>query len=412
MSLRIDTSDAGRLTDLVSLGALTSLIPREVLDGAIEAHGRREERVRKLPSHLVVYLLVALCLFPDDDYEQVAEKLAGLLSGVPGAHWPPPSRGAITQARKRLGPEVVRELFGRLARPAATSATAGAWLERWRLMALDGFVLDLPDTDANVAEFGKEQVGGDGAAFPQARVVAISECASHAVVAADLAGRGTGEQALARSLYRQLGADMLLTADRRFYSFDAWRQARRSGAQLLWRVQAGLQPTHLRDLPDGSWLGVVAGPDLGQPSRDRLAAAARAGRPLDEDRAVVVRVVEYRVPDRRGADLRLLTSILDPSAAGAEKLAQAYHGRWEAEAGADRLRTQLRGPGRILRSRTPDLAHQEIWAYLLTHWAVATLVCTTATAVGLDPDRAKACADLRIVRRPVADRPTSQPSRS
>lgn len=412
MSLRLGMSGAGRSTDLVSLGALTSLIPRDVLDAAIEAHGCREERVRKLPAHLVVYLLVALCLFPDDDYEEVAEKLAGLLTSVSGVHWRPPSRGAITQARKRLGPEVVRELFGSLARPAATAATAGAWLERWRLMAVDGFVLDLPDTDVNVAEFGKEHVGGDGTAFPRARVVAISECASHAIVAADLGGCRAGEQTLARSLYEQLSGDMLLTADRGFYSFDAWRQARRSGAQLLWRVQAGLRPTHLRGLPDGSWLALVAKPDLGCSRKDRLAAAARAGGPLDEDEAVIVRVIEYRVPDRRGGDMCLLTSILDPSDASAGRLAHAYHERWEAEAGFDRLRTHLRGPGRILRSRTPDLVHQEIWAYLLTQWAVATLICTSVTAVGLEPDRAKDLGDLRIVRRPVAELPPSRPSRS
>ncbi|WP_377273705.1 transposase domain-containing protein [Peterkaempfera sp. SMS 1(5)a] len=95
----------------MSLGALTSLIPRDVLDEAIKADGCREERVRKLPAHLVVHLLVALCLFPDDDYEEVAEQLTGLLVMVPGSSWQSPSRGAITQARKRLGPEVLREVF-------------------------------------------------------------------------------------------------------------------------------------------------------------------------------------------------------------------------------------------------------------------------------------------------------------
>jgi hypothetical protein len=99
----------GRLTDLVGLGALTSLVPRQVLDEAIELHGCREERVRKLPAHVMLYLLTALCLFADDDYEEVAEKLTGLLTAVPGVRWEPPTRGAVTQARQKLGVEVVSD---------------------------------------------------------------------------------------------------------------------------------------------------------------------------------------------------------------------------------------------------------------------------------------------------------------
>ncbi|MET8214145.1 IS4 family transposase [Streptomyces sp. NPDC005373] len=275
MSTGVTGRAAGRLTDLVSLGALTSLVPRGVLDEAIEVHGCREERVRKLPSHLVVYLLIALCLFPDDDYEAVAEKLTGMLEAIPGAQWQAPSRGAITQARQRLGPQVLREIFTCLARPTASAATPGAFLGRLRLMAIDGFIMDLPDTSTNVAEFGRDH-GGDPTVYPQARVVTITECASHAPVAADIAGCWAGEQTLAYSLYEHLAPDMLLTADRGFCSFYAWEQARRSGAHMLWRVQANLRLDHIRDLPDGSWLAVATRPDQRQSHKVRQRAAAKA----------------------------------------------------------------------------------------------------------------------------------------
>ncbi|WP_433357409.1 IS4 family transposase [Microtetraspora malaysiensis] len=399
---------SGRLTDLVTIGALTSLIPRQVLDAVVAAHGCREQRVRKLPAHVVVYLLVALCLYPDDDYEEVAEKLTGMLALMPGAHWEPPTRGAITQARQRLGSEVVREVFRQVARPAATESTPGAWLNRWRVMAIDGFVVDLPDTGANVAEFGRDSAGGYETAFPQARVVAISECASHAMLAADVAGCWAGEQTLTFSLYEQLNEEMLLTADRGFYSFSAWSQARHSGAHLLWRVQAGLRPHWLRDLDDGSWLAVITKPSgLRRSQKDRLREAAHHGRGLDPDDAVIVRVVDYTVPDRKGEHIRLITSILEPAEATA--VARCYHDRWEAETGIDQLKTHLRGPGRILRSRTPELVYQEIWAYLLTHWALCTLICTAATAAGIDPDRIKFLGTVRIGRRSVTDRVALSP---
>ncbi|MER7362883.1 transposase domain-containing protein [Nonomuraea wenchangensis] len=88
-----ETGRSGRLTDLIAVGALTSLSPRQVLDAAIAPHGCRERRVRTLPAHVVVYPTMALCLYPDDDYDEVAEKLTGML--VPRARWEVPTRRAI-----------------------------------------------------------------------------------------------------------------------------------------------------------------------------------------------------------------------------------------------------------------------------------------------------------------------------
>ena len=116
-----DAGGSGRLTDLIAVGALTSLIPRQALDAAIATHGCRERRVRKLPAHVVVYLLIALCLYPDDDYEEVAEKLTGMLALVPGARWQAPTRGAITQAHQRLGPEPVKDVSSRSPGPQQPS---------------------------------------------------------------------------------------------------------------------------------------------------------------------------------------------------------------------------------------------------------------------------------------------------
>ena len=56
-----------------------------------------------------------------------------------------------------------------------------------------------------------------------------------------VAGKGAGEQSLARKLYRTLDDDWLLIADRNFFNWAAdWCTAADSGAQLLWRVKADL----------------------------------------------------------------------------------------------------------------------------------------------------------------------------
>src|SRR5919206_1005960 len=149
-------------------------------------------------------------------------------------------RGAsgITQARKRLGPAVLAQVFDQVAGPQAGMLTRGAWLRSWRLVAIDGFEVDVPDTERNAAEFGYAGSGEHRSAFPKARVVALAECGTHAVLAAEIGAYSVGEKTLAKGLYGRLRSDELLTADRNFYSFEAWDLATRSGAALLWRSPA------------------------------------------------------------------------------------------------------------------------------------------------------------------------------
>jgi Insertion element 4 transposase N-terminal len=170
----------------------------------IEATGKGARRKGgKLPPHVVVYLVMALALFSDEDYEEVVAILVQALRawGCWGEGWEPATKGAVTQARQRLGPEPVAELFSQVAEPVATLDTEGAFLGPWRLMSIDGTELDVPDTPANREHFGP---AADKGPFPRVRLVTIAERASHALVLARMgpsASKGSGEQSLARKLY-------------------------------------------------------------------------------------------------------------------------------------------------------------------------------------------------------------------
>ena len=354
-------------------------VPRDAVDDAVAACGVGAKRSDgKLPPHVVAYLMLALCLFSEDDYTEVTTKVTGSLDrwGCWNAAWSVPTTSAITQARKRLGRLVMREVFERTCGPvagdawpvaglAAVGRARGSWLRRWRLLAIDGFEVDLPDTPENAQEFGYAGSGANRSAYPKARVVALAECGTHAFVAAEVDAYAVGEKTLAMRLYPRLRADELLTADRNFYSFTAWGLAAGTGAALLWRAPTGLHLPVVRILSDGTYLAVLINPTIrSKARRERLLAAARAGEDLDPEQAHIVRVVEYDVPDRAGSGtgelIVLLSSITDPDTAHADELAAAYHQRWEEETGNDQLKTHLRGPGKILRSRLPDLVHQEI----------------------------------------------------
>jgi hypothetical protein len=251
--------------------------------------------------------------------------------------------------------------------------------------------VDLPDSDANVAEFGYAGSGANRSAYPKARVAALAECGTHAFLAARIGAWSTGEKTLAMDLYPRLRGEELLTADRNFYSFHGWSAAVRSGAALLWRAPTQLRLPVVQVLGDGTYTSVLIDPSIRGVRRERILAAARAGGQLDPAHAHLVRVVEYDVPDRDGNGtgelIALITTITDPADARADELAAAYHDRWEEETANDQLKTHLRGPGRLLRSRLPDLAHQEIWAWLTVHYALAALIAQAAEAADIDPDR-------------------------
>lgn len=419
--------------DQVSLGVLVNAVHRDAVDDAVMACGVREKRSDgKLPAHVITYLTLALSLFPDDDYTEVATKVTGSLDrwGCWDAGWSVPTASAITQARKRLGRNVFAELFERTCGPVAGQAgptaanvalgtARGSFLRRWRLLAIDGFEIDVPDSAANAAEFGYAGSGDNRSAFPKARVVALAECGTHAFVAAEIDAYSVGERTLAQRLYPRLRADELLTADRGFYSWAAWDAAAATGAALLWRAPTQLALPVITVLPDGTFLTALISPAVRGRRRERLLAAARDGKDLTDINAVgdafdqrglpvihLARVIEYDVPDRAGngtgeliAVLSTITDLSGPNGARADELAVAYQQRWEEETANDQLKTHLRGPGRVLRSRLPDLVHQEIWAYLIVHHAISELTARASAAADLDPDSLSFAKALRMIRR-------------
>ena len=234
----IDVNDApARLTDHLSIGVLTKFVPRFLVDEVIAECGVREQRSRSLPAHVVVYFVMALALFRDGCGEVIRSLVHGLrFARTWSSSWVTPSTSAISQARRRLGEDVMATLFYRVAVPVAKAGTPGARAGRFRLFAIDGVWLDMPDTAKNRSEFPKAS-DDTGCPFPQAKVVAVGECGTHAVIAAVIGTTKDGEHQLAEELLDTLSPGMLVQADRGFYSFSLWRKALATGADLAFRAR-------------------------------------------------------------------------------------------------------------------------------------------------------------------------------
>jgi hypothetical protein len=387
------------LPDLVSVGLLMKVFPADIVDETVAGCGRTELRRRSLPARSMVYFTMGMALHSEGSYEDV---LALISDGLAWAHRDEgtpklANKAAISHARDRLGSEPMALLFSRVAAPLAAKDTPGCWLAGRRLVAIDGFCLDLPDTPANDHHFGRPGVSkGERSAFPQARVVGLAECGTHAIFDAVIGPYTTQENSLAAELLARLSPEMLCLADRGFYSFTAWETACGTGADLLWRVKDNLKLDPVKDLPDGSWLA-----DIFDSVADRKRRHPRR-----------VRVIEYTIEDGRetAGPFRLITTILDHRKAPAVDLAGAYTQRWEIETSFDELKTHQRGPRAVLRSKSPTLITAEIWGHLCCHYAIRSLMFDAADHAGHDPDRVSFVAALRISRRSIAQQGAFPPS--
>lgn len=117
-------------------------------------------------------------------------------------------------------------------------------------------------------------------------------------------------------------------------------------------------------LPDGSYRSDLVKTGITGSRRDAIVEAARRSGDIDPGKAWHVRVVEYDVTDRDGEGefIALITTITDYQAAPADVRAGTYHERWVHETAKAQVKSVLRGLGPILRSGSPALVEQEIWA--------------------------------------------------
>ena len=414
MARRGQQAAAGdRLADRIGIGVLAKVFPPELVDRAVDEAGVREQRKRVLPARVVVYLLLAMVLFSGSGYGQVWDKL------VRGLEWArtfrarvalgmQPSPAAITLARRRLGWQVMARLLEMVAGPLAGEEQDTAYVAGMRLTAIDGMCLDVPATDENGTEFGYPGNDAGPGPFPQVRVVGLGECGTRAVLGAELSPLATGEQPLALKLLGRLSRGDLVLADRNFLSHGLLKAFAGAGVHVLWRAKSDTDLPVLKVLPDGTYLSRIADPAASKRMR-------RKGAAPEDIPGIAVRVIEYSVTSEDGSEVSetfaLVTDILDPAVLSAEQAAAAYARRWELETCFDELETSLRGGAAVvLRSWSPPMIRQEIYAMLCCYQAIRTLISHAAGDAGLDPLRVSFTAAREAIRSRISDSGCFSPS--
>lgn len=343
--------------------------------------GRSGKHRRLLSARFTVYFVLAMCLFPQADYLEV---LRLVKTGDKGLRsWSGVNKSSLTRARQRLGWPVMRELFRSVARPLGADVELFRGL---RVLAPDGILLAVPDSAGNNDAFGKSGSQRSPMGYPQARVVAVAECSSHAVVDAAIGGFKDSERIVSDALDARVGTGTLLLADRGLWGLARWHRLRDQGTHL-WRIERRKARRVQDVLPDGSYLARI------EANKHSKAAGTVKALPA------LVRVIEYRV-DGQADIVRLITSLTDHKRYPAEELAVLYARRWEIELVFDEIKTHQRGRP-VLRSQTPDSVRQEIYAHLIVHHATRDLLDEAARLHHSIAERTSFTRALHVVRRSV-----------
>lgn len=377
-----------RLSDYLSASLLARVYPAERVEQILDEQGVNSQRIRSLPASVTVYYCMALSLYPEAAYEEVFAVIAQGLAWARGETAAPSvAKSSISAARSKLGVASLKELHRRSCLPLAdVERQPEAFYAGLRLVAIDGSNFEVPDEAANAAEFGYPGSRTGHAAYPQAQCAVLVECASHAILGANLGTYRSAEWAICEPLLPHLDASMLCLADRGFNGYRYWQMAKDTGAQLLWRCASNRQLPVVTPLADGSYLSVIY-PDA-------------KSRRTQQD-GIALRVIEYSLPGMPEAQARyrLLTTLLDPERAPALELATLYHQRWEVEAVFDELKTHLQQRRRVLRSKTPEGVRQEFYGWVLAHYAVCWLMYQAADAHRLKQRSLSFTGHVQLMRR-------------
>lgn len=375
------------------LSALKRIIPRRKITEALRCTHRGQTDCPRVGDGFMIWFVIALGLFCRDCYRQIYRWL------VPWKKGGVPGRSTLCEARQRIGAAPLVYLAKTLVQLLARPDTPGAFYRGLRLMALDGFVVDLPDTPANDAVFGRPGTRRAPGAFPQAQLLGLVEVGTHVFWRWLVKPCHTAEVRMTPPLLKHLTAGMLLMWDRNFLTYEHVRQVRARRAHLLARIKKNQIFPPLRRLPDGSYLA-----KLYRNASDRR--ADRAG--------IRVRIIEYTLddPHRPGAGEkhRLLTTLLDARRDPAATLVELYHARWEEELSIDELKThEMERP--VLRSQTPAGVVQELYGLMLAHYVVRALMHEAAGRVPISPLRLSFVGTLKILRCRLPQCPRGEPGR-
>lgn len=338
----------------------------------------------------MVWFIIAMWLYGNDSYTQIFRWLHRFSKKFT------PTSSALTQARAKIGIPIMACVYRTVVECLCSDETPDSFYAGRRLVAVDGFVLNLADSEGNRRAFGRPKNGTSYGAFPQTRIVALCEVGSHVFFSFLAKPIRCGEATMAKHVYGDLQQKSLLLFDIGFCSHELMTKAIARKCDFLGRAKMNRRFKKMKVLSDGSYLSKIYGSDY-----DRV----------HDRNGTVVRVIEYTIddPERAGHGEmhRLLTTFLDEKAHPAETLIILYHERWEEEVAIDEAKTHLRNSPK-LRSHRPAGVLQEVYGLLIAHFIIRKLAFAAAAKAEVSPRRISFTGTLNVLRARLPEAPRSR----
>jgi len=279
---------------------------------------------------------------------------------------------AYCRARARLPLSEFPKALKATAQAAQQHACPATFLQARTLKVVDGATVTLPDTPKNRQAYPPFQ--STGPSFPILRIVVLFSLLSGAILQLACGNSSSADLPLLGSLLHQLARGDILLGDRGFGNFImlAVLQGLKLDLDFIGRSARKVdgRKRHKR-LGKNDWLHrwkKTSNPSLWLPRAQWIA--------LPQE--LLVRVVRGSLYQKgfRVRQVTLVTTLLDPKRYPAQEILQAYLRRWRLEMSLDDLKTTLQME--MLRSRSPDLVHKELYTRLIAHNLMRCLMAQAA----------------------------------
>ena len=290
-----------------------------------------------------------------------------------------PNTASYCNARSRIPTDVLSTLATRTAEELQSSVP-----DRWKWNGRSAYIVDgssvsMPDTPENQALYPQPSTQAPGLGFPLARITVLLSLATGACRDLQIApyqGKGTGEKSLLRRMYDSLKPGDVVLSDALFDDyFITWELCNR-GVDIVARAQYERVGTRIaQSSPDGDIIVWQ------RPNKPRRMTGEQYRR---YPKSLVMRqvAVDARDKNNRVKQFKVVTTILDRSVDG-KQIGSLYERRWSGEVNIRSIKCVMQMD--ILRCKTPEMVHKEIWTHLLAYNLLRTAMAVAADEADVEP---------------------------
>jgi hypothetical protein len=340
-------------------------IPQEWIEAAAALAEKATVRRRRLPSDMILWLVVGMALFRGEPVVEVARRLNICAEGL--ANELLLAKSGLSKARQRLGKQPLAWLFEQCANVWGYERYPQDDWHGLQVFAVDGALFRTQDTEQLRAHFGSGNTACDRQTpYPVLRLVALMNVRSHVIANAAISPYRRGEIPLARAFVDSIPADSVTLLDKGFFSAELLLSINNGAANRHWLIpeRKGTVRAELERYGEGDCLVQM-----------KVSPQARKKNPLLPE-YWQVRAVTYEI---QGKEKTVFTS-LPASQFSAEQVATLYHERWQIELGFRDIKCSMQGDALTLRSKTVELVYQELWGLLLAYNVVRREASQAAVA--------------------------------